>query len=85
MEMLSLQQLNTTELEELLMDETKKFTSSLHDGTPQAQKDILRKRIDDIVLLLEQRKTNKPGEHTAPEMNTGESTPTERSVDGNPH
>lgn len=52
----SLQQLNIAELEELLMNETKKFTSALHDGTSQEEKDILRKRIDDILQLLEKRK-----------------------------
>jgi hypothetical protein len=70
----SLQQLNTTELEQLLMDETKKFTSALHDGTPQEQKDILRKRIDEIVLLLEKRTLGNAGKSTAPERNTDEST-----------
>ena len=80
----SLQQLNITELEELLMDETKKFTSALHNGTSQEQKDIMRKRIDDIVLLLEQRKQRKVDEITVPETNAGDSTPPERNVAGLP-
>ena len=79
----SLQQLNITELEELLMNETKKFTSALHDGTSQAEKDILRKKIDDIVLLIEQRKQRKTGESAAPDSTVSGSTP-ERHVDGSP-
>ena len=70
----SLQQLNIAELEELLMEETKKFTSAFHDGTSQDQKDIIRKRIDDIQQLLEKRKQENanPGrnadENTTPDM-----------------
>ena len=76
MRTISLQQLNIAELEELLMEETKKFTSAFHDGTSQDQKDIMRKRIDDIVLLLEKRKQVKADQETAPERNTDEnSTP----------
>jgi len=70
----SLQQLTIAELEELLMEETKKFTSAFHDGTSQDQKDIIRKRIDDIQQLLEKRKQENanPGrnadENTTPDM-----------------
>ncbi len=70
----SLQQLKITELEQLLMDETKKFTSALHDGTPKEQKDILRKRIDEIVVLLEKKTQRNIDESTAPERNADEST-----------
>ena len=56
------------------MDETKKFTSALHDGTPQEQKDILRKRIDEIVLLLEKNTQRDTDRSTAAERNTEEST-----------
>jgi hypothetical protein len=64
----SLQQLTTAELEELLMDETKKFTSAFHDGTSQEQKDIMRKRIDDIIRLIEKIKQENADENTTPDL-----------------
>ena len=64
----SLQQLSLAELEELLMEETKKFTSALHDGTSQEQKDVMRKRIDDIQQLLEKRKQGNANENTTPDL-----------------
>lgn len=56
------------------MEETKKFTSAFHDGTSQEQKDIIRKRIDDIMILLEKRKQVNPDQNTTPERNPDENT-----------
>ena len=78
---MSLQQLNTTELEDLLMNETKKFTAAFHDGTSQEQKDIMRKRIDDLVLILEKRKQENADQSTNTERNADESTTPERNVE----
>ena len=52
---MTLQNLNIEELEDLLMEETKRFTSSLHDGTPQNEKNMIRARIDRIVQIIEER------------------------------
>ena len=70
----SLQQLNIAELEGLLIKETKKFTSAFHDGTSQEQKDILRKKIEDILQLLEKRKQGNANQSTTPERNADENT-----------
>ena len=56
------------------MEETKKFTSAFHDGTSQEQKDIMRKKINDIQQLLEKRKQGNADQSTPPEKNIDENT-----------
>jgi predicted RNase H-like nuclease (RuvC/YqgF family) len=52
---MSIHDLNIDELQELLMQETKRFTAALHNGTPQYEKDRIRKEIDHIVQVIEER------------------------------
>jgi hypothetical protein len=53
---MSLNNLSNAELQNLLMEETKKFTAAMRDKISQPEKDKLRKRIDEILKLLEERK-----------------------------
>jgi hypothetical protein len=63
---MSLDNLSSAELQNLLMEETKKFTAAMRDKLSQAEKDKLRTRIDEILKLLEERKkTNGFHNHVA--------------------
>lgn len=50
---MNLYQLSVAELEELLMEETKKLTVAIRDNDEQSQRRELRQRIQDIQKLLE--------------------------------
>jgi len=53
---MSLSNLSISELQDLLMEETKKFTVAMRDKLSQDEKDSIRKRIEDIQKLLEEKK-----------------------------
>lgn len=53
---MSLSNLSISELQDLLMEETKKFTVAMRDKLSQDEKDRIRKRIEDIQKLLEEKK-----------------------------
>ncbi len=50
--------LSTPELQQLLMDETKKLTLGLRNRIPRDQKEELRKKIEVIQRILEERSGN---------------------------
>ena len=56
---MSLDNLTIAELQSILMRETKKYTSCLREGCPQEEKDELRKKIDMILKLLQEKKEKK--------------------------
>ena len=51
--------LTTSELEHILMEETKKLTLALRDRMPSDSRDELRKQIQEIQRLLEERKSQE--------------------------
>ena len=51
--------LTTSELEHILMEETKKLTLALRDRMPSESRDELRKQIQEIQRLLEERKSQE--------------------------
>ena len=59
---MTLSQLSISELQELLMDETKKLTAAIRDNEPPGQRKELRQRIQEIQKILESRQ-----EHTSEE------------------
>ena len=58
---MSLTSLSTSELETLLMEETKKLTSAIREGFHNHDREELRKRIQEILHIMEQRKDNSQG------------------------
>jgi len=62
-----IQNLNLEELQELLMEETKRFTAALHNGTPQIEKNKIRDRIDNIVELIEEKQHKNDRTSSTPE------------------
>ena len=55
--------LSTSELQDLLMEETKKLTQAIRDRLPVEEREQLRKKIQEIHMLLEERK-EKDGTQT---------------------
>lgn len=53
---MSLTNLSTGELQDLLMQETKKLTTAIREAYPRKDRDDLRRRIQEIQRLLELRK-----------------------------
>ena len=58
---MTLVKLSTQELRQVLMEETKKLTSAIPEGTPLNERDELKKRIEEIQRLLEERKAEHEG------------------------
>jgi hypothetical protein len=56
---MSLNELSTAELQELLMVETKRFTTGMRDGTSSDNLQKTRLQINEIVSIIEQRKNDK--------------------------
>jgi hypothetical protein len=56
---MNLAKLTESELQNLLMEETKKFTTALREGNTPEQKEENRKKIEEIIKLLEARKSRK--------------------------
>ena len=53
---MSLDNLTITELQNLLMEETKRFTSALREGCSIEEKEKMLKKIEEIQKLLEEKK-----------------------------
>lgn len=62
---MSLTNLSTGELQDLLMEETKKLTTAIREAYPREDRDDLRKRIQEIQRLLELRKEKDDKENDA--------------------
>jgi hypothetical protein len=58
---MNLYQLSVAELEELLVEETKKLTVAIRDNDAQSQRKELRQRIQDIHRLLELKQEQGAG------------------------
>jgi hypothetical protein len=56
---MNLATLTESELQNLLMEETKKFTTALREGKTADQKEENRKKIEEIIRLLEVKRTKK--------------------------
>ena len=48
---MTLVKLSTQELRQVLMEETKKLTSAIREGTPLNERDELKKRIEDKSIV----------------------------------
>ena len=68
--MKSLQELSERELEELLMTETKKFTSSRNEEWGGEDRQQIRLRIEEIQHLLEIKTGYYPGRHERNEFSS---------------
>ena len=53
---MSLTHLSPSELQDLLMNETKRLTSAIRDQVPVSEREELRKRIQEIQKLLEAKR-----------------------------
>ena len=53
---MSLSSLSIAELQNLLMEETKKFTSTLRQGYSREEKEKMHLKIEEIVKILEEKK-----------------------------
>jgi hypothetical protein len=62
---MSLRNLDTAELQNILMEETKKFTTAMRNKISQAEKDHIRNKIDEIVKILAERKETDAGKSSA--------------------
>ena len=56
---MNLAKLTESELQNLLMEETKKFTNALREGNTAEQKEESRKKIEEIIKLLESKRSKK--------------------------
>ena len=56
---MNLAKLTESELQNLLMEETKKFTTALREGNTAEQKEESRKKIEEIIKLLESKRSEK--------------------------
>jgi hypothetical protein len=52
---MSLTNLTVTELQNLLMEETKRLTTALREGSPVSEKEEIKNKIEQIIKLLEEK------------------------------
>lgn len=55
---MSLANLTVSELQTLLMEETKKLTTALRQGFATEEKEKISKRIEEIIKILDEKKTS---------------------------
>jgi hypothetical protein len=60
---MNLAKLTESELQNLLMEETKKFTTALREGNSTEQKEQHREKIEEIIKLLEAKRSSKSAEN----------------------
>ena len=54
---MSLANLTVSDLQNLLMEETKRLTTALREGYTTEEKEEIRKKIEQIIKALEEKKT----------------------------
>lgn len=62
------QNLSTSELENLLIDETKRYTTSLRSGNAHEEKEQIRLRIEVLIKALSERKESDDRIHEIIQM-----------------